>query len=166
MPQARLPVVERIARKIFAALGDVTPAAGYTNSFTVRRRGTRGNAPTAEQIGPGKVFAVLIQPSPQKIDDESHPFVGWMQPFWVDLYVYSDEDASEALDSKINSARADCSKAMCNNDRRTWDALAIDTTEEAPIPFEGPGTLHGIQCRFTIQYRHVFYDPSQAEIDT
>lgn len=166
MPQARLPVIERIARKVETALNNVTPAAGYINTFTAQRRRVRGNAPEASQVTAGNVFAVIIQPAPILVEDESHPFTGWYQPFWIDLYVCPDEDNNEALDSRINSARADCVKALVNDDKRTWDGLAIDTTEEAPFPFEGPGSAQGIQCRFIIRYRHVFYDPCQAEIDT
>jgi hypothetical protein len=166
MPQPRLPVIERIARRIESALAGITPAAGYLNTFNVRRRGVRGNAPEASQVASGKVFAVIIQPAPTILETESHPFTGWLQPFWIDLYVCPDEDNAESLDSRINAARADCVRALVSDANRTWGGLAIDTTEDSPLPFEGPGSAHGIQCRFIVQYRHVFYDPCQAEIDT
>jgi|GEM_PF-5530949 len=164
MPALNSPVVERIAVAVKNALADIRQAAGYGNNFTVRRRNVRGNAPEASQVAAGCVFAVMIQPSPRKLSEENYETI-WEQPFWIDLYVCPDEDNAEELDTRINSARADCEYALCNATNRTWGGLADDTKVDDPQPFQGPGLAHGIQVRIVITYRHYVYEPRQAVND-
>lgn len=148
---------------MLAALKGARQAAGCANDFTVQRWNLLGNAPEAGEIAAGKVFAVMTQPSPTSLPEDNY-HQHWVQPFWFYLHVCPDEDNAESFDSRINSAAADCTRILVNEENRTWGGIALDTQIDAPSAFQ-VGRGYGIKIVVNVQYRHVYYDPNQSEID-
>lgn len=163
MPTLNQPVIERIAREVLSALQGAKQAAGCANDFTVQRWNLLGNTPEAAEVAHGKVFAVMTQPPPTALPEDNY-YKHWIQPFWIYLQVCPDEDNTEDFDSRLNSARADCERTLVNEENRTWGGLAIDTQVGTPSFFP-VGRGYGVRVEILVQYRHVFYDPCQSEID-
>lgn len=165
MPQPNLPVVERIAQKILARLNShAQQAAGCHNDFVARRMKLTGNVPKADQVAPGKVFAIIGQPPAVPLEHDNY-FQNWLQPFWIYLYVNPDESNTEDFDTRINLAKADCERVLCNSEVIQWDGLAHNTTIGDSQPFEY-GRAYGMRVEINVQFSHVFYNPNQSAIDT
>jgi len=154
------PIVEQIAVDLVTVLETVTTANGYHYSLADVKRPTAGN-----DDGPGHLVAVLTQDDPDEDEELSHPgnpaADAWEQPFEVEIFVSTSEDAAEAIDTVLNRLAADCAKAIMADPQRS--ELALDTRMLPPRYYRSiDGGYEIVTVRPAVRYRTDEDDPYTA----
>jgi hypothetical protein len=148
-------ILEQIADDLLVTIAGVNIAAGYNNTLTVERAKQRYNF----DDGPNRDNHVVIhQEDPASMESAALNHASWMQPFWCIAYVLEPEESGVAIDTRINSTRADMEKALMVDPTR--NSKAADTIIEDPVFVYGSaGELTAVAVRPMIHYRTLIGDP-------
>lgn len=146
------PIVEKIAQNMFDTLRLISTANGYENDVTVERSKQHGNDLTDRKL-------VLAQDEASKTPEPPQAHVGWQQPFWIHCTVMESESSAVAIDTRINTIRADVEKVLRVDPTR--GNLAVDTIIADPVLVgdETTDSVTGIVVQAVVQYRTLENDP-------
>ena len=148
-------ILEQISANVLTTVASVTIANGYEQTVTAERRQQR-YAETAQPIRDKNV--VIYQDVPVLDEGVPQGHIGWYQPYWLECYVLEDEGSGTAVDTRVNSIRADVEKALLVDRHR--GTLAVDTDIEAPAAIEDEnGATLGVAVRAVVRYRTLESDP-------
>lgn len=100
------PVIESIAQYLVTVVDGITTAAGYNYTLTA----VRPRCLTLDQDLAQDKNVIITQGDPVQPEIVQGNIRQWEQPFYLAAIVY--EDASEAVDTKINKIRSDIEKAI------------------------------------------------------
>lgn len=165
------PINEQIAAAIEARLLTVTTASGYQVTIAAVLRPTQLGV---DDDTPRNLLAVLEQIDPRLDEDKRHevaltpdarPFIHWVQPWAISLYVQTSERDAAATpsDTLINRFRAAVEKALMVDPG--WGAtpttpLAYATNLAAGQYFEDTaGGFVGFTVIVEVSYRTFETDP-------
>lgn len=148
-------ILEQIADDLLVTIAGINTAAGYDNTLTVERARQRYNF----NDGPNQDNHVVIhQEDPASMERAPLNRASWMQPFWCVAYVLEPEESGVAMDTRINSTRADIEKALMVDPTR--NDKAADTIIDDPVYIYGSaGELTAVAVRPIIHYRTLIDDP-------
>ena len=152
-----LPIVERIAQAIVAALEAVTADNGCRVTVTEVRRPTRtGFGFTLVNRGVNLVQTDAARQT--ELDCPGNPAgIAWRQTFAIDCVVRVGESASEPLDQTLNLFAAEIEAAVMADP--TWGGLAIDTELTDRLYPPGEKGIEGVTVMFDVLYRVAEDDP-------
>ena len=155
------PIIEHIAADIKTAINAITVAAGFNQTLTgVRptRVGFEGGPP------PKDLEVFIIQDDPDEDEDLSGAgyvsLLAWRQPFLLQAFVISSDDATASIDTRINQVRSDIEQKLMEDISR--GGYAIDTQVKAPIKFNDGPAFSGIVVMIEVIYRTRENDPYTA----
>ena len=155
------PINEQIAQKVKTQLLTVTTGNGYNYSLAKVVRPTREGG-----YDPQHLLAVLEQRDRYEDEEQTHPYITWVLPFAVNLYVKPPDDqdpATDPVDQVVNRLGADVEKAlmlMHPSQGSILAGLAFDCRIRAPEGFiTADGAFEGQTVIFEVLYRHVETDP-------
>lgn len=152
------PIVEQIAQAAKTQLETVTIAHGYQQDVTVvRPTRTGGFVPSHLQI-------VLTQEDPTLLGDleGANSMKEWRQPFVANCLVRTSDANTEAVDTMVNTLRADVEKALMSSES-WWSGLATDCRVLAPEQIiTTDAEYEGVAIRFELDYRTDRDDPYTA----
>lgn len=161
MPDALLPVKERIVLDVVSTIETITTANGlYAYTLTVERPNPcSGNASKDNGV-------VVVQGDPQRIndgDDDANGFDEWHLPVSVVCTVFESETSQATIDTRLNIIEADVIKVLTAEGSHTRGNLAhgrgtwIHAVEQAETPFDA--NQGQIALHFFVHYRHLTGDP-------
>ena len=110
-------------------------------------------------------LAVILEQGPAEIDEENSPpgnprRVTWRQTFAATLIVQPPDGSGVAVESIMNTFRADVEKAIMKDP--SWGGLALSTMTDLaePIPPEfTDGSYEALAVQFVVAYRTPENDP-------
>jgi hypothetical protein len=140
------PVAERITREICDTLEGVTTAAGYFLTLAVERP----NPTAGNRVGDAKAVVVPGTPTPDETQPIGH--TAWVRPYSIVVTVQDREDSDEAIDTKLEFALADVTRALAED--HTRGGLAWDTTFEEPELSPLAFNAHTAQVTVNINVRY------------
>jgi hypothetical protein len=148
------PLVELIADDLVTTLRGISTASGYHNDVgAVIRRSQFGQRD-------GDNFVVVAQGESERDFDAPHNNCArWSQSFWVDWYVV-EQEGGDAIDTRINKARADVEKIVMVDPNR--GGYAIDTIPMGVVlmPDEQGGGIAGVSVVLKVSYQNYLTDPN------
>lgn len=147
------PIVEQITQNIETTLQGVTKANGDNFDLIVERRKRDGNSTDHGA-------AVIYQDDPELLPTEETPigWIGWIQPYQIELHIRESEEDPRPPDQLINLIRSDVEKKLMEDPHR--GNLAIDTHPDDPDLFEASnGSYEGIIVNIRVPYRTLENDP-------
>src|SRR3954464_12614593 len=122
MPDALLPVKERIMLQVVQTLQGVTTGAGDAYTLDVQRPNPSLGNPTKNNR------VIVVQGDPQRIgdgSDDANGFTEWHLPISVVGTVIEKEASVEVIDSRVNRMAADIERAMCKEGSHHRGGLAL-----------------------------------------
>jgi hypothetical protein len=146
-----LPVIEQIAQEIESTLNEVKECNDYTFDLSIQRA-KRKTPPTDHCSG------IIYQDDPVEVQDEIYDKKGWLQSFFVNIFIRPAEGDTRPIDYFVNCIVSDMTKALHKD--YTRGGLAVDTIiREHHIFEEVDGTLSGFVFQFDVKYRTDIRNP-------
>lgn len=125
MPSPGTPISELIAENIVTTVAAITAGANYTNTIAGVDRPNPGLGQAAADRR-----CLLVQGNPVPVEQRPQMFVEWQHPFQIVAYVTESEDSNTAIDTRLNTIRADIERALMAE--QTRGGYAIRTVIEQP----------------------------------
>ena len=147
------PVVETIAVKIAALVDGVTIAAGYNQTLTAvrpKRIHLEGDINTDG--------TVIVEAEDAVIEQDSNTHIIWRQGFALQALVIDSDDATAALDTRLNQVRSDIEKKLMAGDNWQLDGLGEILLKSA-IKFIADPEVAGIAVNIDVLYEVNKADP-------
>jgi len=147
------PVVETIAVKIAALVDGVTVAAGYNQTLTAvrpKRIHLEGDINTDG--------TVIVEAEDAVIEQDSNTHIIWRQGFALQALVIDSDDATAALDTRLNQVRSDIEKKLMAGDNWQLDGLGEILLKSA-IKFIADPEVAGIAVNIDVLYEVNKADP-------
>ncbi len=154
------PISEQIDATIYADLGTITTAAGFSVTLaSVEWENENGN--TVGDLACTIFAGDDEDPPPNAVSIRK---VGWLRPYWITVYILKDEGDTTEWKTWRNRIRADIEKALMANRQRTNSAmpavnLADNTIVRPPTSFQLDSGLRGIVVRVDVFYTTRETDP-------
>ena len=151
------PVIENICVAILAAINAITTGNGYQQNL-VGVRPKRSDFRTAAW---NDLTAVIALGSADEIEPTAMEKT-WRQNFEIMVFAVDSDDATAAIDTRLNKIAADIEKKLMV-DETQGVAGAIDTNMTGRTPFRIDETgAAGISVYFWVMYRTLTGDPYTA----
>ena len=110
------PIIETIAVKIAAMVDGVTVAAGYNQTLTaVRPKRIHLESDINTDL------SVIIEAEDAVIEQDSNTHIIWRQGFALQALVIDSDEATAALDTRLNQVRSDIEKILMDGDNWKLD---------------------------------------------
>lgn len=154
------PIIERIAKALFARVETVTVENGYQQDALAFRPTALGG------YSPQHLAAVMVQG--ESIKDQLNSFPGNPpaiardQDFHFLLFACNSDKDTTPIEQTINVFAADVSKAITtveSGDWVTFGGLSIGAWIADPVWFPVDVPYAGVDVKVTIKYRTSEYDP-------
>ena len=121
------PIIETIAVKLAGLINAITVAAGFNQTLTAVRP-KRIHLEDSE-LKNGNV--IIFQEDPTLLQ-ETDEVVSWSQPFKLQAIVIDSDDATTAIDTRLNQVRSDIEKKLMENSNWKLDGIAEGILLRAP----------------------------------
>ena len=147
------PIIEQIAVKIAALVDAVTVAAGYNQTLTAvrpKRIHLEGDINTDG--------TVIVEAEDAVIEQDSNTHIIWRQGFTLQALVIDSDDATAALDTRLNQVRSDIEKKLMAGDNWQLDGLGEILLKSA-IKFIADPEVAGIAVNIDVLYEVNKADP-------
>lgn len=149
------PIIEQIADKIKDLINEITTGNGFTYTLTAvrpKRLHLEGDI--------NKDLSVIIeQDAEPELITYTNDKIKWRQPFALQAIVLDADDASTAIDTKLNYIRSDIEKKIFNSSNLTLDGLAERVLPYAVTKFIAAPNASGIAVIIDVVYFTDFDDP-------
>jgi len=148
------PIIETIAVKISALIDAITIAAGFNQTLTAvrpKRLHLEGDINTD--------LTVIIEQEDPEIQEETNEVITWRQPFTLQALVLDSDDATTAIDTRLNQVRSDIEKKLMENDNWKLDGLADGILLRPPEKFIADPQVAGIAVNIDVIYTVLTADP-------
>jgi len=113
------PIIEQIAVKIAALVNAVTIANGFNQDLTAvrpKRIHLEGDINTDGTV-------IVEQEEDAVIETDSNTVIIWRQPFTLQALVIDSDDATAAIDTRLNQVRSDIEKKLMTAGNWQLDGL-------------------------------------------
>jgi len=158
------PISEQIAAKLLTTVATVTTANGYNQDLSALRPTRYGGFSVKDKL------ALVQQLEPVEDPDNSvsgNPGAkAWIHPFVIDVFAVPSEQAETAIDTQLNTMRADVEKALMNAlppFGTDFDSLAYNAHIGDPeFLADEDGAFEFVRIIVEIHYRTDETDPYQA----
>lgn len=148
------PIVETIAVKLAALIDAITIAAGFNQTLTAvrpKRLHLEGDINTDG--------TVIIEQEDPALLQETDDVLTWRQPFTLQALVLDSDDATTAIDTRINQVRSDIEKKLMEDDNWKLDGIADGIVFRAPEKFIVDPQVAGIAVNIDVIYTVLTADP-------
>ena len=147
------PVVENIAVNITAAINAITTGSGFNHTLTA----ARPKRNDFEDVVPKDCVVLVVQADEEEAEEQAYNTKEWLQPFVLMAIVLDSDNASTAIDTKINQVDCDIKKKLREDPKR--DSNAIDTVILPSEKFDDGEGFTGIAVKCVVRYRTSENDP-------
>jgi len=151
-------IIEQIAVKITALVDAVTVANGFHQTLTAvrpKRIHLEGDINT-------DLTVIVEQDAEAVIEEDSNTVVIWRQGFALQALVIDSDDATAAIDTRLNQVRSDIEKKLMTGDNWQLDGLGEILLKSAEKFIADP-QVAGISVNIDVLYEVNKADPySQA----
>jgi len=147
------PIIEQIAVKIAALVDAVTVAAGYNQTLTAvrpKRIHLEGDINTDG--------TVIVEAEDAVIEQDSNTHIIWRQGFTLQALVIDSDDATAALDTRLNQVRSDIEKKLMDGDNWQLDGTGEIFLKSA-TKFIADPEVAGIAVNIDVLYEVNKADP-------
>jgi len=145
------PIIELIAQNLLAALQEIVTAGAAAAAIRPLRAGLA-------QAPEDKLLVLYQGDDVEQVGEEAvQRFKTWIAPFSVYCYVRPSDDSATAVDTSINTLRADVEKKL--REAPTRGGYALDTRIGDPEGFIATGGSEGVIVSVDVLYRHLEDDP-------
>ena len=147
------PIIEQIAVKIAALVDAVTVAAGYNQTLTAvrpKRIHLEGDINTDG--------TVIVEAEDAVIEQDSNTHIIWRQGFTLQALVIDSDDATAALDTRLNQVRSDIEKKLMDGDNWQLDGTGEILLKSA-TKFIADPEVAGIAVNIDVLYEVNKADP-------
>ncbi len=148
------PVVESIAVEIASLIDKITVAAGFNQTLTSvrpKRIHLEGDL-NADNT-------VLIEQESAEVLDQTDSTITWRQAFTLQAIVIDRDEATEALDTRLNKIRSDIEKKLCDSANLRLGGLADGVMFRATEKFISDPQVAGIAVNIDVIYTTDYDDP-------
>jgi len=149
-----VPIVEQIAVKIAALVDAVTIASGFNQDLTAvrpKRIHLEGDINTDGTV-------IVEQEEDAVIEADSNTVVLWRQPFTIQALVIDSDDATTAIDTRLNQVRADIEKKLMTGDN--WELGGLgEILLKSATKFIADPAVAGIAVNIDVLYEVNKSDP-------
>ena len=154
------PVVETIATTLAGYINAITEAAGFNQDLTAvrpKRIHLEGDL-NADNT-------VIIEQESADIFDQTSTTITWRQGFTLQAIVIDSDEATDAIDTRLNKIRSDIEKKLCHPDNVHLGGLAEGVIFKATEKFISDPQLAGIAVNIDVIYTTNYSDPySQSAV--
>jgi len=136
-----------------AEVNAITEANGYQQDLTAirpKRVDWWNDAPVDRNV-------LIVQGNPTREEETPRQTLLWRQPFILMAIVIDSDDATAAIDTRINTIRADIEKKLLVEP--THGGLALDSEVAEPVYFGESDAFSGIGVVVEVLYRTAWNDP-------
>jgi len=141
------PIVETIAVKIAALVDGVTVAAGYNQTLTaVRPKRIHLESDINTDL------SVIIEAEDAVIEQDSNTHIIWRQGFALQALVIDSDEATTALDTRLNQVRSDIEKILMLGDNWKLDGYGEILLKSAERFISEPAVA-GISVNIDVLYQ-------------
>lgn len=147
------PIVETIAVKLAALIDAITVANGFNQTLTAvrpKRIHLEGDINTD--------LTVIIEAEDAVIEEDSTTHVIWRQGFTLQALVIDSDDATDPIDTRLNTVRSDIEKKLMENDNWQLDDLGEILLKSAEKFIADP-QMAGIAVNIDVLYMVSKTDP-------
>ena len=148
------PIIETIAVKLAALIDTITVAAGFNQTLTAVR-------PKRIHLE-GDINAdgtVIIEQEDPELLEQSNDILIWRQPFTLQALVLDSDDATTAIDTRLNQVRSDIEKKLMESENWKLDGLADGILLRPPEKFIADPQVAGIAVNIDVIYTVLTADP-------
>ncbi len=146
-----VPILEKIAVNLLAAINEITTDNGWNQTLTAKRpKRINLDDEITEDL-----TAIIQQENPVK-GQETNSTIEWHQPFAIQTIVIDSDAATTPIDTRLNTIRADVEKKV--GEDITRGGYARDQRIMDPVIFDGP-KFTGIAVNIVVIYRTLYGDP-------
>ena len=147
------PIIETIAVKIAALVDGVTVAAGYNQTLTaVRPKRIHLESDINTDL------SVIIEAEDAVIEQDSNTHIIWRQGFALQALVIDSDEATAALDTRLNQVRSDIEKILMDGDNWQLDGYGEILLKSAERFIADPAVA-GIAVNIDVLYQVNKADP-------
>lgn len=154
MPSPGTPISELIALNVQTTVEAIAAGASYTNTIA----GVDRPNPSLGQQAADK-RCLLVQGNPVQVAERPQMHVEWQHPFQLLAYVCESEASSTAIDTRLNTIRADIERALMVD--QTRGGYATRTVIDQPEFGDISTTAHEgtVSVNFSVFYRTLWNNP-------
>jgi hypothetical protein len=141
------PIIEQIAVKLVALVNGVTVAAGFNQTLTAvrpKRIHLEGDL-NADNT-------VIIEQEDGRVGVDANETTVWLQGFTLQALVIDSDDATAAIDTRLNQIAADIIKKLFTGDNSSLDGLADGILLKGTERFIADPQLAGIAVNIDVQF--------------
>ena len=147
------PIIETIAVKIAALVDGVTVAAGYNQTLTaVRPKRIHLESDINTDL------SVIIEAEDAVIEQDSNTHIIWRQGFALQALVIDSDEATAAVDTRLNQVRSDIEKILMDGDNWQLDGYGEILLKSAERFIADPAVA-GIAVNIDVLYQVNKADP-------
>ena len=147
------PVVESIAVKLEALVNAITVANGFNQDLTAVRPKRIHLEGDINDDG-----TVIIEQEDAVIEQDSTTHIIWRQGFTLQALVIDSDDATAAIDTRLNTVRSDIEKKLMSADNWELDGLG-DIHLKSAEKFIAEPQVAGIAVNIDVLYQVNLTDP-------
>jgi len=148
------PIIETIAERIKTLINGVTVAAGYNQTLKAvrpRRIHLEGDL-NADNT-------VIIEQEDAAVEQDSNTEIVWRQGFLLQALVIDSDDATDAIDTRLNKIAADMIKHLFAGDNWKLNGNADGILVKGTQRFIADPQLAGVALTIDVLYRTAASDP-------
>jgi len=148
------PVIEEIAVKLVALINQITVGNGFNQTLTAvrpKRIHLEGDINTDK--------TVIIEQMDGTAALDANETTVWHQGFAIQALVIDSDDATEALDTRLNQVAADIIKKLFTGSNSNFDGLADGIFLQGTERFIADPQLAGIAVNIIVQLPFDTADP-------
>lgn len=148
-----VPIVEQIAVKIAGLIDAVTVAAGYHQTLTaVRPKRIHLESDINTDL------SVIIEQDDAVIEADSNTHITWRQGFALQALVIDSDDATTAIDTRLNLVRSDIEKILMTGENWQLGGLG-EVMFKSTEKFIADPAVAGIAVNIDVLYEVNKADP-------
>ena len=148
------PVIETIAVKIAALIDAITEAAGFNQTLTaVRPKRIHLESDINTDL------TVIIEQEDPELMEQTDDVIIWRQPFTLQALVIDSDDATTAIDTRLNQVRSDIEKKLMESENWKLDGIADSIQFRSPEKFIADPQVAGIAVNIDVIYEINTTDP-------
>lgn len=148
------PIVEQIAVKLKDAVDAITAANGFSQDLTAvrpKRIHLEGDINTDLSV-------IIEQENLAEIETDSTTHIIWRQPFTLQAMVIDSDEATAAIDTRLNTVRSDIEKKLMEDG--TWDLGGLgEILLKSAEKFIADPQMAGIAVNIDVLYQVSKTDP-------
>jgi len=151
------PIIEQIADKLVDYVNAITVANGYNQDLTAIRP---KRLHLESDINRDRLV-IIQQEEIADVETESTQTIIWQQPFAVQAIVVDSDDATDPIDTRLNTVRSDIEKKLMSDECRTLGGLGQIYLAGA-TKFIDDAANSGISVDVIVMYEVLTNDPCSS----